>query len=329
MSDRRLVVKVSTIDEDKICRICHDNATSDLNPLICPCKCSGTIKYVHRDCLNSWRHSHPMNHEHFTHCPICHYAYVIKEVNKAERRVKRAVLVLFYCLMIFLGFSVFIFCGFVGKSTCMGLVRIQLKRFQDLMLETEKKRVSIRDYSIYERESPKICPSVKARSQTDLFFSCNMKREIMSKRSDSPVVAVVVSANDSNVEDCYDIWQKNVNNLKLWVKLWDANYYAINSIHLLMGAITLSFFGIFHLVVFWRAYFDFYLSSIATDKHGINTHQMIFVSFSSIETCLFTIFVVIGLIKSAIIMHKIMTTTRDKLKLTASNMDDDIVVSMA
>eukprot|EP01119_Soliformovum_irregulare_P002269 TRINITY_DN12555_c0_g1_i1.p1 TRINITY_DN12555_c0_g1~~TRINITY_DN12555_c0_g1_i1.p1 ORF type:complete len:234 (-),score=2.55 TRINITY_DN12555_c0_g1_i1:175-876(-) len=33
------------------CRICHESCEE----LIAPCRCRGTARYVHRDCLNSWR----------------------------------------------------------------------------------------------------------------------------------------------------------------------------------------------------------------------------------------------------------------------------------
>jgi hypothetical protein len=39
-------------DLGKACRICHD---SD-DPLFYPCKCSGSIKYVHAECLKHWLH---------------------------------------------------------------------------------------------------------------------------------------------------------------------------------------------------------------------------------------------------------------------------------
>ena len=40
-------------DEELCCRICRQPATSDQN-LCTPCKCSGSIKFVHQDCLLSW-----------------------------------------------------------------------------------------------------------------------------------------------------------------------------------------------------------------------------------------------------------------------------------
>lgn len=36
------------------CRYCLSNDNSPSNKLICPCKCSGSLKYVHSNCLKHW-----------------------------------------------------------------------------------------------------------------------------------------------------------------------------------------------------------------------------------------------------------------------------------
>lgn len=36
------------------CRICLESDTEIDNPLITPCKCSGTMKYIHFKCLQKW-----------------------------------------------------------------------------------------------------------------------------------------------------------------------------------------------------------------------------------------------------------------------------------
>lgn len=35
-------------DDDQVCRICRSEATPN-EPLFHPCKCSGSIRYVHQD----------------------------------------------------------------------------------------------------------------------------------------------------------------------------------------------------------------------------------------------------------------------------------------
>jgi E3 ubiquitin-protein ligase DOA10 len=40
-----------------VCRICLSDDISAENPLISPCKCSGTMKMIHIECLRSWLNS--------------------------------------------------------------------------------------------------------------------------------------------------------------------------------------------------------------------------------------------------------------------------------
>ncbi|KAG4436650.1 hypothetical protein IFR05_007865 [Cadophora sp. M221] len=47
------------------CRICRSEG-SDTEPLFHPCKCSGSIKFVHQDCLMEW-----LSHSQKKHCELC------------------------------------------------------------------------------------------------------------------------------------------------------------------------------------------------------------------------------------------------------------------
>ncbi|KAK0121968.1 hypothetical protein ONS95_010239 [Cadophora gregata] len=47
------------------CRICRAEG-SDAEPLFHPCKCSGSIKFVHQDCLMEW-----LSHSQKKHCELC------------------------------------------------------------------------------------------------------------------------------------------------------------------------------------------------------------------------------------------------------------------
>ena len=40
-----------------ICRICYGDDTTEDNPLICPCICKGSMKYIHYECLKNWLNS--------------------------------------------------------------------------------------------------------------------------------------------------------------------------------------------------------------------------------------------------------------------------------
>ncbi|RDA85533.1 hypothetical protein CP532_3324 [Ophiocordyceps camponoti-leonardi (nom. inval.)] len=48
-----------------ICRICRGEGTAS-EPLFYPCKCSGSIKYVHQDCLMEW-----LSHSQKKYCELC------------------------------------------------------------------------------------------------------------------------------------------------------------------------------------------------------------------------------------------------------------------
>ncbi|KAF2232178.1 hypothetical protein EV356DRAFT_470512, partial [Viridothelium virens] len=52
-------------EDPDTCRICRGEGTDD-EPLFYPCKCSGSIKFVHQDCLMEW-----LSHSHKKHCELC------------------------------------------------------------------------------------------------------------------------------------------------------------------------------------------------------------------------------------------------------------------
>ena len=56
---------------DKICRICLEDDDPDL--MIAPCLCSGSSKWVHRDCLDLWRVQE--EDRAFSKCTECLYEY--------------------------------------------------------------------------------------------------------------------------------------------------------------------------------------------------------------------------------------------------------------
>lgn len=52
------------------CRIC-DYPGEAVNQLISPCRCSGTSKFVHEQCLNKWLET--INSHSSPHCEVCRY----------------------------------------------------------------------------------------------------------------------------------------------------------------------------------------------------------------------------------------------------------------
>ncbi|KAG1811581.1 hypothetical protein EV424DRAFT_1570387 [Suillus variegatus] len=65
-------------EEQDTCRIC--SAPSDLDqPLFYPCKCSGTIRYIHQDCLTTW-----LSHSKKKTCDVCKHPYSFTKVYAAD-----------------------------------------------------------------------------------------------------------------------------------------------------------------------------------------------------------------------------------------------------
>ncbi|CAG8208518.1 unnamed protein product [Penicillium salamii] len=65
MNDPAYDEREKGFDDLDTCRICHGEAT-DEEPLFYPCKCSGSIKFVHQVCLVEW-----LSHSQKKHCELC------------------------------------------------------------------------------------------------------------------------------------------------------------------------------------------------------------------------------------------------------------------
>ena len=55
------------------CRICYGDS-SEINPLIDPCECKGSVQFIHRRCLYTWLHIATRNQ-----CELCNTTYEIEE----------------------------------------------------------------------------------------------------------------------------------------------------------------------------------------------------------------------------------------------------------
>ncbi|XP_054467513.1 E3 ubiquitin-protein ligase MARCH7 [Anoplopoma fimbria] len=70
----RLLLEDSDEDEGDLCRICQMGQESASNPLIKPCRCTGSLLYVHQDCIKRWLRSKigsGTNLEAITTCELC------------------------------------------------------------------------------------------------------------------------------------------------------------------------------------------------------------------------------------------------------------------
>ncbi|KAL6122357.1 hypothetical protein NUSPORA_00598 [Nucleospora cyclopteri] len=65
-------------DETIKCKICHE-LNSEEDPLHAPCKCKGSMKYIHNSCLFEW-----ISTEADPKCEICNYNYKFRKVFKED-----------------------------------------------------------------------------------------------------------------------------------------------------------------------------------------------------------------------------------------------------
>lgn len=62
------------------CRICHES--DNINPLLTPCLCSGTLRYVHQTCLTQWLTASETNS-----CELCKFPFIMQSKIKPFNEV--------------------------------------------------------------------------------------------------------------------------------------------------------------------------------------------------------------------------------------------------
>lgn len=64
-----------------VCRICHCEGDDEC-PLIMPCRCTGSLSFVHQSCLNQWIKSSDTRC-----CELCKFDFVMETKLKPLRKV--------------------------------------------------------------------------------------------------------------------------------------------------------------------------------------------------------------------------------------------------
>lgn len=72
----------SYVQEHKVCRYCFDDETEN-NKLITPCKCKGSAKYIHEECLNNWIFQLIQGNME-KKCEVCKYVFKIEITSKSK-----------------------------------------------------------------------------------------------------------------------------------------------------------------------------------------------------------------------------------------------------
>ncbi|KAL1433445.1 hypothetical protein MTO96_012561 [Rhipicephalus appendiculatus] len=80
--EQQLIESSAAVDEvllpvedcGPFCKICHMPARDD-DPLISPCRCSGTVQYIHCGCLTRWLEILSKKSRKPPSCELCQYQY--------------------------------------------------------------------------------------------------------------------------------------------------------------------------------------------------------------------------------------------------------------
>ncbi len=62
-------------------RVTYESPPGDGGRLIRPCKCKGSQKYVHEECLGAWRRQDPLQKRNYWQCPTCRYKYRLQRLS--------------------------------------------------------------------------------------------------------------------------------------------------------------------------------------------------------------------------------------------------------
>ncbi|ORY28832.1 hypothetical protein BCR39DRAFT_559395 [Naematelia encephala] len=87
--------EVKPEQDEPQCRICFGGVEEEemLGRLISPCLCSGSMRYVHVQCINAWRGT-GTNAKAFMECPQCHHHYRLRRTLISGIATSRPLLLL-------------------------------------------------------------------------------------------------------------------------------------------------------------------------------------------------------------------------------------------
>ena len=62
-------------------RVTYESPPGDGGRMLRPCKCKGSQKYVHEECLGAWRRQDPLQKRNYWQCPTCRYQYSLQRLT--------------------------------------------------------------------------------------------------------------------------------------------------------------------------------------------------------------------------------------------------------
>uniref|UniRef100_A0A672H602 E3 ubiquitin-protein ligase MARCHF6 n=1 Tax=Salarias fasciatus TaxID=181472 RepID=A0A672H602_SALFA len=88
---------MDTSDDVDICRVCRSEGSQD-KPLYHPCVCTGTIKFVHQECLLLW-----LKHSRKEYCEVCSHRFAFTPIYSPDMPPRLPVQDIFVGLVISIG----------------------------------------------------------------------------------------------------------------------------------------------------------------------------------------------------------------------------------
>ncbi|CAN9503334.1 unnamed protein product [Ophioblennius macclurei] len=88
---------MDTSDDVDICRVCRSEGSQD-KPLYHPCVCTGTIKFVHQECLLLW-----LKHSRKEYCEVCSHRFAFTPIYSPDMPSRLPVQYIFVGLVISIG----------------------------------------------------------------------------------------------------------------------------------------------------------------------------------------------------------------------------------
>lgn len=156
------------------CRICFETEIDENDPLLNPCKCDGTSKYVHKNCLNTWRFSTSEDFIDFSEkkikCMECKHHYEIGEIIQNQRCSNPLSQLIVKKNLHTAPFFVFILCFFAGNFICSP---DKSKKYLTLLFDNNIVCINIIPFSITIIYLLIICYyHIILKTQTKFSFCC-------------------------------------------------------------------------------------------------------------------------------------------------------------
>ncbi|XP_053336350.1 E3 ubiquitin-protein ligase MARCHF1 [Clarias gariepinus] len=122
-NQNRTLQEACTDNEPELCRICHSEADEEC-PLIMPCRCTGSLRFVHHACLHQWIKSSDTRC-----CELCKFNFIMESHLKPLRKWEN--------LNLSAGERRRIFCAVIFHLMAMGCVAWSLYVFVLMHYTTE------------------------------------------------------------------------------------------------------------------------------------------------------------------------------------------------